>query len=291
MKEINSYLKEIEKFLSDLPVLARNKITSDLNQKILDDQSLLDESPLKIANQARVQAGYPAFLKPVKKGSFGKAILKTFAFMFICFLIFIGFLVWKFTPVFKIDEENQRVTILGGLIDIDGKSGKFIIADDVHFTESGHNNDFSGTILSKTATTEIILNFNAGKFHLKNSETEEFTFECKLSTPPTESSIVESSNEIKLDLSSFESSSCDLLIPKNAKVIIKGDTGAVEASLPHFDLNLELDRGNLKLEQDTDRSYYFDLNVETGNIDTFNGTSAEKAEHKIITKIKTGNIN
>lgn len=288
---MNPYLKEVDKFLDDLPILERNKITSDLHQRIMNDESLLEVSPLEIANRLRVESGHDT-LPPVKaKFSFGKAFLKTMLFMFICFLLFLAFLIWKFTPVLEIDNETQRITILGGLIDIDGKSGKFVIGDDVHFTASSNSNDFSGSIVSQAATSKIIINFNSGKIDFKNSETEEFSFECKLSTPPSDSSIVESAHQVILDLSQFESSSCDLMIPKDTKVIVKGDIGAIEVFNPHFDFDLELDKGNLKIEQDVDRTYYFDLSVETGAIETFNGTTAEKAEHKIVAKIKTGNIN
>lgn len=293
MKEINPYLKEVEKFLEDLPILDRNKIISDLNSELLENNEILKRPASVVADEKRIEAGFDAYKVKNSKSSFGRVIFKTFAFMFVCFLIFIGFLMWKFTPLLKIDEENQKVTILGGLIDIDGKSGKFIVGDEVHFTASNYTNDLTGSIVilsHELNSTPIKLNFESGKFTFQTSPTDDFSFECKLSSPPTEDMITQAPNSIVLNFKELEGSNCTISIPEKAKFFAKGETAAVDLVAPHFDFDLELESGNIVISPDENRTYDYDLKVETGILSDYTSTDDVAGEHKIRIRLESGNI-
>jgi len=293
MKEINPYLKEVEKYLVDLPILDRNKIISELNSEIVENREILKQPASTTADEKRVEAGFGPYKSKNSKSSFGKTILKSLAFMFVCFLIFIGFLVWKFTPLLSIDEENQKVTILGGLIDIDGKAGKFIVGDEVHFTESSYTNDFSGsTPMSAPLSAQkmLKLKFESGKFEIETHESSELTFECKLSSPPTQEMIDDVSDSVTIDFSELEGSNCQLKIPSGVKLEARGETASIELKAPHFDIDLELSTGNIIFIPSESRSYFYDLKVSTGNIDNFSGVDFNTAEHRIKIHLNTGNI-
>ena len=290
MKELNPFLKEVEKYLDDLPILERNKIISELNAQLQENPELLRRSHLATANEKRIEAGFDSYQVKSSGSTFGRILFKTFAFMFVCFLLFVGFLVWKFTPIFKIDEENQRVTILGGLIDIDGKAGKFIVADEVHFTVSNYVNDLTGEIKLDGNDKPIYIYFESGKFDFETTETSELSFECKLSSPPTDEMINQSDVEIILDFKQLEGSNCAFKIPARSRIITRGNTAAVTLTKPDFDFNLKLEVGNVILDLSEDKSYFLDLNTKTGNLDEFKSFSSNNGEHRIKVEVNTGSI-
>lgn len=290
MKEINPYLKEVEKYLVDLPILDRNKIISELNSELLINREILKTKPLYTANDKRIEAGFENFEVESPRSSFGKAVLKGCTFMFICFLLFVGFLMWKFTPLFKIDEENQRVTILGGLIDIDGKAGRFILADEVHFTASNYTNDLTGSIAATSDKDQIYLYFESGKFDFKTSNSKEISFECKLSSPPTDQMIKQVDTNITLDFRELEGSNCTIKLPENAILIAQGSTAAISFDFPRFDIDLKLETGNVTLNPDENRTYFYDLSVESGQVMDFQNSDMQTAEHRIKIDLNTGRI-
>ena len=289
MKEINPYLKEVEKFLVDLPILERNKIISDLNSELAENPEMLKQAPLNTANNKRVEAGFKNFQVKNSGSSFGKIIFKTFAFMFVCFLIFLGFLIWKFTPLFEIDEENQRVTILGGLIDIDGKAGRFIISDEVHFTASNYTNDLTGSIAKENAR-KVTLLFESGKFDIETNANAELTFDCKLSDQPADNMIKQVGDSVTLNFKELAGSNCTLAIPERSQIKAIGNTAAFDINKPFFDLDLELETGNVILNLSENRSYTLDLDAATGNVDQFESYSSNNGEFNIKIKLDTGSI-
>ena len=290
MREINPYLKEVEKYLVDLPILDRNKIISDLNSEILENRNILMQPASITADHKRIENGFDAYLVKNSSSSFGKVIFKTLAVMFICFLLFLTFLIWKFTPLFEIDEKNQKVTILGGLIDLDGKAGKFIIGNEVHFTVSNYTNDLTGSIPTSPSARILNLDFESGKFELETSLTTEVSFECKLSSPPTQEMIKDSNDSINLNFTELEGSNCTIRIPENLKVLARGETAAFELREPLFDIDLALESGNVSISPKNSRTYFYDLTVNSGHLEEFSGSSKESAEHIIRVKLESGNI-
>lgn len=290
MKEINPYLKQVEKYLVDLPILDRNKIISELNSEIQENRQILEKSPLLTANEKRIKAGFENYETETAGKSIGKAFFKGCAFVFVCFLLFVVFLTWKFTPLFKIDEKNQRVTILGGLIDIDGKAGRFILIDEVHFTAANYSNDLTGSIVTNRENLPVYLNFESGKFDFKTHVESEVSFECKLSSPPTDDMIKQERNKILINFEDLEGSNCTIKLPEDSKLIASGNIGAVNFEAPKFDIELELDAGNIIITPDQTRTYFYDLSVDKGHKDEFDNSNKESAEHKIIINLNTGSI-
>lgn len=289
MKEITPYLKEVEKYLVDLPIHDRNKIISELNSQISENTEILKQPSFITANNKRTQHGFENYEMKKQGSSFGKTIFRTFAFMFVCFLIFLGFLMWKFSPLLKIDEENQKITILGGLIDIDGEAGRFIIGDEVHFTVSNYTNDLTGSIEAKEIQS-VVLAFESGSFDIEANETNEITFECKLSSPPTADMLQENIESVEINFEDLDGSNCTFKIPQNIKFIAKGQTANFELNRPIFDIDLEFATGNVNISPNAQRTYFYDLNVATGNISDFESSPNNTAEHSIRVKLDTGNI-
>lgn len=286
MQNINTYIKAIEKNLSDLSLVDRSKIINDIHQEISTNPALMNDAPLVMANQKREAMGFTKF-DPAKQTSIFRFMMKGFGIMMIVFIMIIGILVWKFTPLLKVDEENNRITILGGLIDIDAKAGKFKIGDEYHFSEPKYKNDFQAKF--PIDKQEINFEFESGKFKLTTSDTNELVVNCKLATLPKPKMVSQTLNEIRVDFTGIKGSSCDLEVPKNANISLIGDAASVTVNLPEFNLAAQIDNGTVGILPVQEINYQYDLSVVngiTGNFDVTQGAGT----YKISVEMKNGSI-
>lgn len=283
----NQFLKQVEKYLSDLNITQKSKILSELSEELeVEDLSFLD--PLTTANQKRISLGLAPYSQKQRK-SFASLLVKAFVVLTIVFVIFISFLIHKFTPLFKIDEKNERVTILGGLIDIDGKSGKLKIAGDVQFTDAKYNNSFDLDLDVAPSVNNINFDLGSGNYTFETSSTEKLHLNCKLSSPPLSNIIQEKPQTISIDLRKYLGS-CKVKIPKGKFVNIEADEASVNLLKPEYNVAINLDNGTVEIAPKSDVAYDYALSIENGgHIGQFESLGGS-AEYNIDVKIDNGTI-
>jgi hypothetical protein len=286
MQNINTYIKAIEKNLNDLSLVDKSRIINEIHQEITNNPALMNDAPLVMANQKREAMGFTKF-DPAKQTSVFRFMMKSFGVLMIAFILIIGLLVWKFTPLLRVDEENNRITILGGLIDIDAKAGKFKIGNDYHFSEPKYKNDFQAKF--PVGKQDIIFEFESGKFKLTTSETNELVVNCKLATLPKPKMVSQTQSEIKVDFAGIKGSSCDLEVPENANISLVGDAASLTVNSPKFNLDALIDNGTVGIQPIREINYQYDLSVVngiTGNFDITQGAGT----YKISVKMQNGSI-
>ena len=147
-RQLEMYLRDLEKAMGQIPVAERSDIILELNTHITETfeqgEKSLDEilralgSPEQVANRYLLERGLEAI--EIKKGpsllKWGCLIVSAF-----CFLIILGFFLTFRScvkqlstsskveihgngPIVEVDEDDERVRVLGGLIDVDGKNDK-----------------------------------------------------------------------------------------------------------------------------------------------------------------------
>lgn len=279
----NEYLKEVEKYLSDLNVMDRAKILSELAESDIN----LSTNHLELANKKRVEHGHLPYIHKEKVSIF-RFLMKMSAVFFGIFLLFITFLIWKFTPVIKVDEPNQRVIILGGLIDIDAKAGKFKIGNDYHFEDASYTNEFQTSLSLDSEIDEIIFDIKSGKVEIKTTDKEQLTVDCKLEAPPMLDSIKKSRDEIVFNFGKI-AGSCTLLVPTNRKLSVRSDAASISLIEPEFNSYIELQNGNVSILESPETSYQYDLSIKEGIKDDFN-SSVDQDAYEINIKVTNGNI-
>lgn len=288
MQNHNEYLKQIEFYLTDLSVMDRAKLLSEINADISGKELSELKNSKEYANDKRMEHGFVPFLEK-KKFSFASLFLKFSALMTIIILGFISFLVWKFTPILEIDEEKNRVTILGGLIDIDGEAGKFKIFDEYHFSKDSFNNDLQANIALDPEKDEIIVKFNSGSFTLNNSEDSEFKLDCKLATPADKNVIQQVEDYIKVDLTKIAGATCELGVPEDKKITLEGAQSHIRINSPIFNSYIDIDSGKVAITPEKEIDYLYNLNVENGYVGEFESSETENA-YEIQVNIKSGSI-
>jgi hypothetical protein len=268
--------------------MERSKLLSEINTEIIEKELSELQPSLTYANTKRSEHGFVPF-EVKQKFSFFKFFLKFSAVMTMIFIFFISFLFWKFTPIFKVDEQNNRVTILGGLIDIDGKSGKFKIFDDYHFSDDSFTNDLQASIALPADVDEIIVEFSSGSFSITNSDDSEFKLDCKLAMPATKEIIKQMDDFLKIDLTNISGSTCELKVPEDKKLTLEGKQSSIRVLNPEFNLYVELENGKVAITPEEEIDYLFNLEVTNGYIGDFESSEAENA-YEIQGNIGSGSI-
>jgi len=276
---LDQYLHEITKHLQDVSPVDRSSIIIEINDHISEslekypEQNLaeiLDDlgEPSKVANHYRLNKGLRLF-KPDKHPLI-KWLSITFISGFSIFLLFIGVMVWKFTPIFEVDEKQGKILFLGGLIDINGTSGKVKIMDQYHYTDNNYSNQFDGAIdFPKDETDELVVNFKTGLFNFSNSPDNKLSWNCKLDSPPTDSFLNTSTDSVEIDLESFEGANCDIKVPANIKLTVDGKNGTIKIEDSEYDTFIEMENGLVRFSPNPEVDYTYDLKVTKGRVDDF----------------------
>ena len=169
------------------------------------------------------------------------------------------------------DEKENRVIILGGLIDIDGQSGKFKFFDQYHFSHENFSNDFQANINLDEEKDEVLIGFKTGTFNLKTSNSEQLKIDCKLASPPENNTIQTGRDHIRIDFSKISGLACNLDIPVDKKITIEGDVATIKAPAPEYNLYVELNNGKVFINPGKEIDYNFSLNISDDSSDSYIG--------------------
>lgn len=298
-KHLEQYLYDLEKSLKDFPPSSRAKILNEITQKIeLARQQYPDKSidnilsdlgrADRVANHYRLESGFKTF-KPERH-----PILKffTIAFLgtFLISVISIGVLIWKFTPIIKIDEEKEHFMLLGGLIDIDGKSGKVKVFDQYKFVQNKYTNEFEGSFETSSQQEELLMHFSTGNLTLKNSLDRSISWNCKIQYPPNEDIISIKDDSIRMNLDQFGGGSCTIAVPINFKLTVEGQEGEVLLNEPEFDAFVDMNDGNIHIKHSPEVAYKYSVRLKNGMKDKFPKDSDKDDAYEIQLELKNGSI-
>lgn len=296
---IESYLLRLERALIPLSSSERAKIVLENHTHISEalnkypdktTQELLEDlgSPEKVANHYLMDKGLKTY-KP-KKNSFLKFFLYSSGTFLLLFVGIITFVVWKFTPIYKYDEENKRVIILGGLVDLNQKSGEYKILNEYKFVENQFTNSFEGSIeVRREEYDEIVVNFQSGMMTFENSQDTKLAWNCKLENPPTDDFMSFGTDMIEMDFVRTGGSSCTIEVPIDMKLTAFGENAQVILNEPEYDSYVEIDNGQIVIGPNPEIDYKYDLSVKNGAKDIFESSLNEKA-YEIKGVLENGSI-
>lgn len=298
--KLEHYLHELEEGLSQLSPSNRAKIIYDTHQHVhqvrqnYPDKSIsqiLEDlgSASKLANHHLLDHNLKTY-KP-KRSPLVKWLGLSFIGAVSAFFIFILVLVFKFSPVFKIDEKNQRLIILGGLIDLNGSSGKMKIFDQYQFVASNkYTNQFNGSVdVPKEEVDEVVINFSAGTINLKTSVDRRLIWDCKLENEPT-SDFITMGEIIDIDMEKTGGANCELTIPADLKLTLYGGDGQVSLFEPEFDSYIEIKNGNVLIKPSPELDYKFNLSVKNGFVGNQPKSSVSPDAYEIRARVENGKI-
>ncbi len=282
-KKLESYLSQLDKSLGQIPVSERADIVTEIKTHILDacsrspERSIADVmasfgEPETVANRYLMERG----LKPVKapRSPIVKWLTVGFLGTFGICAATLLLLVWKFSPLISIDENEERVRILGGLIDINGSEGNISI-DGLSFNTNTLK--ISGEKEIKTADIVFLHKFSNAKVQVAPSSDKLLHWACEVNGTGHDTALKEEEKALVLDLTSAEGSKCTLEVPDGLKLAIEGGNGKITLEKPSAEVNIQISNGKISMKPDNAREYRYDLKVVNGKIDGFDSSTSEKA--------------
>jgi len=299
-KILDTYLLQMEKSLSDLSPSDRSSIILDIQKHIEESQNKFPDktvadilkdlgSAQKLANHYRLDRGLKTF-KPAKNPIL-KWLSITFLGSFAIIAITVIVLVFKFSPVFSVDEKNDRIVILGGLIDINGVSGKVTFMDQTQFVgRNKFTNQFNGSLdMPSSEFDELVVNFKSGVLNFKPSLGRKLSWDCKMERPPNNDFINTSKDIIEIDLEEYEGVSCDIEVPTEIKLTVDGKDAQITVLDPEYDLYIDIESGQVFFNPNPEFDYKYDLKASNGTMDAYESSTAPNAfEVNIV--IENGSI-
>lgn len=296
-RQLSNYLDKLDKSLGQISASDRADIIVEIKSHINEAQSRHPEQTVtdiiaslgeaeSVGNKYILERG----LKPVKPPRAGGTIMKWLVIGFLgtmaLFLLSIALLIWKFTPIIAVDDQNQKVTILGGLINIDGNAGKFQVGN---ATMTG---DPSGHIVITGARTltpgsQITVPFKNGEVDVKTTTDSVMTWSCALLSNQSPN-VEEKPGDLTVDFTGSNDTKCELGIPVGSRLSLSGGKGRVTMNQPEFDVDVKLGSGKVELQPKENIKYQYDLKVKTGKIERFE--SMQPAKYKVNVEISSGKI-
>lgn len=276
-QEVQDFLTKTEIYLADIPMSERQTSLSEWKEKIKDYMEAFPEAnftqlkldlggPKVVSNLIRFQNKAPLKSYPKHMGT--KIILLIFSMAIFTLVSTVGFLWWKFTPIFSTNDE--RTLVLGGLIDIDRQLGQVKVGDTYDFSESNYKNIFEGTYeVPINSTEDIALEFDRGQLEVSFTDETRITWSCKVSTEPSDTFIKQETELVTVSLRGIGGSDCNFKIPSKMKYTISGDEGRINVIAPPNDTFIQLGNGSVNLYPDSEQSYRYDLKVSQGIIDPY----------------------
>lgn len=280
MQELERFLEALNHQLYPISISERSHILIKLNKEILqrlEDNPNIDihhvlkslGSVQQIAKTHLLEKGFTnQTIKQIKRSN-KHPLIRMFLGFILAFLILfissIALIIWKFTPIFKIDENSGRVIILGGLIDVEPDPGSFAFANNIA-------NKYEGELpmLSRNID-KLKITFSNAQFTFNNTSTDSIRWKCKFipaiqdSTPTIE----EIDQQIVMNFNNTKGSKCNFDVPKNIWLSINGINGKIKVEKAHYNINATLNNGKISFTPDQSSNYDISTNVTNGTTDAF----------------------
>lgn len=284
--KLEAYLAALDRALSAIPVSDRAEIVTEIKSHILEtlarDSTATLESTLAsmgeaetVANRYLLERG----LKPAKppKHPIVKWLVIGFLGTITAFLLFIVVMIWKFSPLISIDEKSERVTLLGGMIDINGKEGKVQVGSTFMHSESrtfeGHKD------IDPKNIRQIEILFANGGAEVSTSPTNRLTWKCKIdnNAQPDASFVSEKDATLSLRLDQTHRSRCEVSVPAGVAIRVQGQNGRIVIERIQSNVDAKLNNGKLRIEPDLSRAYKYEIQTRRGMTDAFTSSTDPKA--------------
>lgn len=290
---LDRYLDDLDRALSPLPISDRIDLLAQIKNRALTlaaggsmEAALREVGPPEaVAERYLTEKGLPG---GKGKSSAMRGILTAFfttvAVLFLLTVAGAAYLMWRFSPLVQIDEANQRVRLLGGYVDLDGREGKIRIGDSLVSSDE-FDRTFSLTKTLEPGAKAFEAQFSQGSLSIAHSTDRQVRIQCRIKGGGEGSPLQVARGKNVLSLGATQGSRCKVQIPsgigvdvrgKNGKIVLENldaparaelGNGRIVIARPAAATDAEVENGKIEVEPDPSRFYRFETKVELGTQD------------------------
>lgn len=200
------------------------------------------------------------------------------------FVLFIGILIYTFTPLIKIDEGTGRVSLFGGTVDVQARDVITQLSKDGSFVFGAM--DGLEKLSPEIKTIEV--KFGTGEIRLDYNDGDDLNWDCDGAGKSSKFQKQAEQGRVVLDFSAAFVD-CDISLPKRS-IKISGNKGQVEVRKMQSPLEISLSSGDVYLQPMDGLAYQYTLNDgEDAESDSFT-SSVDKNAIPIKVEIKVGSV-
>jgi hypothetical protein len=282
---IENYLASLERALKQLPVSDRAEIVTEIKSHILsalerDPQASIPNvlnalgEPETVANRYLAERGQSLVKPPVSP--IVKWLVVGFLGTVALCLLFAGVAMFKFSPLVSIDGAHDRVTLLGGMIDVDGEKDRVKFGKALFSGE--HSHSVAGIkALENGEKRGVLIKAVNGQFEIHTSDKNEIRWECKIDSSAEDPVLQATPEQYLMDMSSLAGVKCELQIPEKHAFGLNVTNGKIILDKPSFDVDLKVRNGKINFISAPGVEYKYDLHVENGQVQGFQSSDKKDA--------------
>lgn len=204
------------------------------------------------------------------------------AFFFLAILVSIA--LYSFSPLVKFDESSGKVSLFGGLMDIQAKTMITELSKDSSFVFGA----IEGVSEVGAATESLEIKFSSGEVHVDYNPTNELNWDCDGAGKGAQIINDEKKKISTLDLSGAFVD-CDISVPQK-NLSIRGQSGKVEVENIKSPLEISLASGEVDLGLSPSHKYKTHLVVGDGDVASELESFASPAGTEVSVDMKFGHI-
>lgn len=285
--ELERYLADLEKALSGISTGERAEIITEIKSHIdeakerepeRDLSSLLASlgDPKQVANRYLMERGISPSKPPSRAPLVTKWLVIGFLGTIALSLGFSALILWKFSPIVEVNEDESHVRILGGLIDIhDDDDGGLVSISGVGVSSSHSRRAVEGS--RKLEGKALDVQFGNGKFTFSTSADGLAHWKCAVKAGDEKIDVVPKDGKSSFDLTWASGAKCQFEVPAKTKLTIEGGNGRVAFEKPRFDVELSLLNGKVSIAPRAGEKYRYHTEVTNGVADNFASTEGPGA--------------
>ncbi len=290
---LERYLGVLEQALRPFAVSDRAEIITEIKSHVFsamerDPQTRLDTvldalgEPETVANRYLIERG----LKPTKPPI--SPVVKWMVIGFLCtfamILLFTGILVARFSPLVELDEKEERVSLLGGMFTAKGSLSSDLFSFGDQRTIEGEHALATGGLVQ--------IDFGNGKIDLQTSDDGSVHWDCQTnqkSKGKEEIRLPKGKEPLVLNFAALPGVSCDLSVPRGARIQMVGANGKIDFDEPEFSATAKLTNGKVDFKPHDGSHYQYAVGVQTGTSENFISSNHANA-YKIEISVTNGAI-
>lgn len=298
--KIEYYLSQLDRELQSLTVSERAEIVTEIKSHIRESLASDNPKPVdtilqdlgsarQVAERYLVSKGKPP-APPKRTGRMFKWLaIGTVGFFALIFFAGIMAAIYL-RPLVHVDKEKGRVTLFGGLIDVNEQIGEVRVGDLVV------NNDMKESIrvhgeenIAGKNIHIIKIPFNTASIEVKHGTSNHFAWSCKAAS--ADQTVPELATEIAagvmtLNLDKLNLAKCEIELPLGLASQFRGVNGHMKVDFPFSDMDISIDNGKVNIHPDPSKTYDFEVRVKNGLKDFF-----PRSKEKDAVKMKVSVVN
>jgi len=296
--ELEHYLASLESALSELAPSQRAELVLHVKKRIEDMQANQGQADLKtvlqsygepfeVAERLVAERGIDTNFRRRFSWSPWRWALSGLVTVITVGIISILFLIKTFTPFFEIDEQEQRLRMFGGAIDIPFESKT--MHDYIEARRGGQQ--FNGNLDTvASGITHIKVQTTSGSHDFAMSNQPSLSWDCRGRGDVVSEDVTLDSSQVVISFKEFAEVDCSWLIPSELELEIKHDHGLVVLREPTLNVDLSMSDGKVMIKPASDSSYDFDLQISNGMVDPKFRSRDGRADYLIKVRVINGMI-